>query len=159
MKNQLENLALVADFINKENLKLISDLFASLQVKNKFLFLKDKCREEERDSSWEYKAWSQVKSEALNKLKEKLYFKKSIGKNTFHDDEIQEIFSSSDEIKFDLIFVASDYSQGLGDNFLLNANYSEIYFSRKAFTKEFFDINEVIAARDFFIATQRNFGS
>ncbi|NQY81229.1 MAG: hypothetical protein HRT47_13055 [Candidatus Caenarcaniphilales bacterium] len=159
MENQLENLALVADFIDKENLQLISDLFNNLQVKNKYLFIKDECLSVEKNAAWEYKAWSQVKSEALTKLKEKLYLKKSMGEKTFNDNEIQEIFSSSDDIKFDLIFVASDSNQGLDDNFLLNANYSEIYFSRKAFTKEFFDINEVIAAKDFFIATQRNFGS
>lgn len=159
MKNQLENLALLADFINKDNLELISDLFSNLKVKNKFLFVRDECSRDEKNPDWEYKAWSQVKSEALNKLKAKLYLKRSTGVNTFQDDEIQGIFSSSDEIHFDLIFVASDCSQGLEDNFLLNANYSEIYFSRKAFTKDFFDINELIAAKNFFIATQRNFGS
>ena len=39
--------------------------------------------------------------------KEKLYLKKTTGEKSFSDEEIQAIFSSSDDINFDLIFVAS----------------------------------------------------
>ena len=95
MENQLENLALVADFIDKENLQLISDLFNNLQVKNKYLFIKDECLSVEKNAAWEYKAWSQVKSEALTKLKEKLYLKKSMGEKTFNDNERRDTISHS----------------------------------------------------------------
>ena len=157
--NKLKNIALVADYVSGANISKIADFLKDDDVSNFVLFLSELDERPELPLNFRVEESGNILKKSLVKLKEVLYSKKTKNEQSFDDNEIKGIFSFYENIDFDLILVASSEGASLSKNFLLDANYSEIYFTESVFSIDFFDIKELELARDFFYNTERNFGS
>lgn len=165
--NNLNNMAIAADFISSSNIRLIQQLLKKYNCSQLSLFLKTAPANFilNKNDSVQVSIFpsNTARGTSLEKVKTAILAKKLSTENNdieFTEEEVSKMFARNPNAEyFDLIILASASQNSLANNFIIDANYAEFYLSSKIYNKDFFDINEIRSAIQVYKNSQRNFGS